>query len=742
MITGKTSSRACIPLAVAALFVLAVSSARAQPGPLRTRPRIGLALGGGSARGIAHVGVLRWFEEHHVPVDLLGGTSMGGLVGGAFASGMPPAELAPLLHETDWDRMFGASNFAFKNVRRKQDARAYPSRLEFGLRKGFLPPVSLNDGQQVDLFLARIAAPYSAMRSFDDLPTPFRCVAVDLRTAKAIVLDQGSLAQAMRATMSLPGIFPPVEVGDRVLVDGGALDNIPADVVRAMGADVVIAVNVGALDDLDVISYSLLGLAGQTVDAMMRSTTRAALASADLVIDVPVVPYGSLAWRRSAELVEEGYQAAESMRERLLPYAVDDEAWEAWLAARRSTRRTTLPIPASVSVEGVVPSDRRRMEQTLSRHAGRPLDVTALERDLSLLSGLDRYQTITWSLEGEGGGAVLSVRAREKPYAPPFLMLGVGLENLSSDEFRFQIAGRLLAFDVLGSGSELRVDGAMGADPSAGVALHRPLGSSPLFVSPYGVAARRSFNLILDDRTIAEYRQTRWTAGLEVGVNLGRQSEVRAGASIGHLDAEERVGNPGLPNLAGSESRALLRLLHDGHDALVVPSHGLRVEASVQHIFDAPEAPGFPRTDDDLTQAEVEGSVFFSIRRRNRVFALAGAGTSFDNDPLPTEQFALGRPFRLSAFDAGEVRGNGYLLLTTGYLREVARLPDFLGGPVFLGGWIENGSAFDDISSARLRTHLGAGAVLDTLLGPVMISASASFDGDWRTYLAIGRVFH
>jgi hypothetical protein len=178
------------------------------------------------------------------------------------------------------------------------------------------------------------------------------------------------------------------------------------------------------------------------------------------------------------------------------------------------------------------------------------------------------------------------------------------------------------------------VDGAIGADPSAGVALHRPLGSSPLFVAPWGLAARHSFNLILDDRTIAEYRQTRLSAGLDVGVTLGRETEVRAGASIGHLDAEERVGNPGLPDLAGTESRARLQLLHDGHDALVVPSHGLRLEASVKHVFDAPEASGFPRTDDDLTQAEVEASVFFSIRRRNRVF-VSRAQASFDNDPRP-----------------------------------------------------------------------------------------------------------
>src|SRR6188508_3671289 len=171
------------------------------PAVAQSRPKVGIALGGGSAKGIAHIGVLRWLEEHHVPIDVVAGTSMGGLVGGAYATGMTPDELGALIATTNWDAMFGASNFDFMNVRRKADARDYPSHLEYGLKKGLMAPPSLNSGQQVDFMLARIAAPYYGIATFDALPTPFRCVAVDLKTAKFIVLDRGSLATAMRATM-------------------------------------------------------------------------------------------------------------------------------------------------------------------------------------------------------------------------------------------------------------------------------------------------------------------------------------------------------------------------------------------------------------------------------------------------------------------------------------------------------------------------------------------------------------
>ena len=198
---------------------------------------------------------------------------MGGLVGGAYATGMSPDEIEAMLDAVDWDSMFGSSRFEFLNVRRKRDLRAYPSSLEFGLKGGIVPPPSLNSGQQVELFLSRIGAAYYELPNFDSLPTPFRCVAVDLTTAKPVILDRGSLAKAMRATMSLPMVFPPVGEGNQVLVDGGAMNNIPADVVRAMGASKVIAVNVGELEDRTKIGYSLLGLVMETLDAMMRANT-------------------------------------------------------------------------------------------------------------------------------------------------------------------------------------------------------------------------------------------------------------------------------------------------------------------------------------------------------------------------------------------------------------------------------------------------------------------------------------
>ena len=252
------------------------------------RPRVGLALGGGAARGIAHVGVLEWLEEHHIPVDVVVGTSMGGLIGGAYASGMSPAEIRKLLGRPDWDLMFlGEVPYQQRDLRRREDRRIYPMRVEFGLKGGFKLPPGLDSGQQVSFLLQRIALPYYGVASFDELPTPFRCVATDMEKGEPVVLGNGSLSRAMRATMSLPTAFAPVVIDGRLLADGGILNNVPVDVARAQGADVVIAVNVGSAPHTREQMMSLFGMLGQTLDVAMSDSSRAIAKTADVLVQPP-----------------------------------------------------------------------------------------------------------------------------------------------------------------------------------------------------------------------------------------------------------------------------------------------------------------------------------------------------------------------------------------------------------------------------------------------------------------------
>lgn len=730
-----------VPACIASFLVILIFCP--PPASAQTpRPTVGVAFGGGSARGIAHIGIIQWFEENHIPIDVAAGTSMGGLVGGAFATGMSAAELRTMIAETDWDAMFGSSSFPFKNLRRKEDARSYPSRLEFGVKGGIALPPSLNDGQQVDLFLTRIAAPYYDLARFDDLPTPFRVVAVDLVKGEKVVLDSGPLATALRATMSLPGVFPPVQRDAQVLVDGGALDNIPADVVKDLGASHVIAVDVGYAPSSRV-NYSMFALMSQTVDVMMRTTTRAALASADMTIAVDVEGFGSLDWRRADELIARGYEAAEKHRDELLKFRVSDDDWQAWMASRERRRRTEIPQPSFLKTDGIVKGDAKFVEQTLARHLNVPVDVRALEQDLSSLSGLDRYQSVDWRMTTEGGQTGLLVRAREKSHAPPFLMLGLNIQNTTSEDFVVQLAARYLAFDKVGSGSELRVDGALGADPNLAASLYKGLGGTRLFARTTGILARRTFNFVAGDAVLAQYDENRVGIAGDVGVNLSRVSELTGGFYAGHLSDSVRAGDPGLPDLSGAETIFRVRWVMDEQDSPVVPSRGARAVVTLNHTFASPDvtAPEVTRTNAGLTQAELGVSWFHSPSRRNRLFVVLTGGTSFGDTPLPTRQFTVGYPYVLDAFGVGEQRGDHYAVATVGAMRQVGRLPDFMGGPIFVGAWFENGSVFNTHENADINSQLGFGVMFDTLVGPVLAGAGVGLDGGWRTIFGVGRVF-
>ena len=389
---------------------------------------------------------------------------------------------------------------------------------------------------------------------------------------------------------------------------------------------------------------------------------------------------------------------------------------------------------------GLAAADAARARQLLTPHLHAPLNLEQLQTDLAPLTGLDRYQSVNWEIIGPAGQEGLLIVGRAKAYAPPFVMLGVNLTNTVSDDFTVQFAARYLTFDPIGSGSELRLDFGIGSDPSVGASLYEPLGRTALFVRTYGQLGSSTFSVVQNDAVIAKYRERRVTGGGLLGANLGRDSEVTGGLQVAHLDTSVAAGDPGLPELSGAETLIRTRWIFDDQDSVVVPTNGQRAEVRLDHILQSPDANVDSRTNDGLTQAEVTGSSFWPWGRRNRVFVVLGAGTSFDGRPLPTEQFTLGAPFHLDAFNLGERRGDHYAVATLGLVRQFGRLPDFLGGPVFAGAWLENGSAFDSHTNVDFHTQTGIGLIIDTIIGPVVLGTSFGFDGGWRTFFGIGRI--
>ncbi|MGC2606501.1 MAG: patatin-like phospholipase family protein, partial [Silvibacterium sp.] len=319
------------------------------------RPKLGLVLEGGGALGLAHIGVIQWMEEHRIPISYIAGTSMGGLVGGIYSTGRSPAEVREIVSGINWDQVLsGQTPFQDLSFRRKQDAHEVPGSIEFGLRKGLQFPGGFNTGQQVSLILDRIALPYSELKSFNDLPIPFACVATDLVSGKPHVFRSGPLALALRSTMSLPGIFTPVRTGDHIYADGGLLNNIPIDVAKEMGADIVIGIHLETAPLSPTATLSSFAVLGQSISVMIAANELRSMEQADLLVTVPLQKYNALDYGAADAIIKAGYDAAASKARVLSAFSVSEAEWQQYLADRKAREKTT-PIPEFVQVAGAAP---------------------------------------------------------------------------------------------------------------------------------------------------------------------------------------------------------------------------------------------------------------------------------------------------------------------------------------------------------------------------------------------------
>ncbi len=399
--------------------------------PVKPRPKVALVLEGGSALGLAHIGVLQWIEEHHIPVDYVAGTSMGGLIGGAYATGMRPAAVRELVTGIDWKAVLrGRTKFGDLSFRRKEDRRAYPNSLEFGLRKGVKFPAGFNSGQQVDLILDKIALPYSTVKNFDDLPIPFRCIATDLVSRDVHVFKDGSLSEALRSTMSLPGFFTPVRSGGKIYVDGGLLDNLPTDVAKDMGPDVIIAVHLETTPISPDASLSSFSVLGRSFSVVIAANERRGMELADFLIRVDTTKFSSTDYDKSEQLIAAGYNAAQQNATALLKLAVDDEAWKEYLAAREARRIRTVPVPAFIEVTGTTPQLAQSMKHDLQDNIGRPINEAALGQELTIQTGKGRFASAGYGITEMDHRFGLQISAVEKEYAPPFVDPGLFIRRI------------------------------------------------------------------------------------------------------------------------------------------------------------------------------------------------------------------------------------------------------------------------------------------------------------------------
>jgi NTE family protein len=702
------------------------------------RPKVGLALAGGAAAGLAHVGVIRWLEEHRIPVDYVAGTSMGGLIGGLYATGHNARQMAEFVDAIDWpDTLRINAPFQALSFRRKQDRRQFPSALEVGLKGGFKLPMGFSPGHGVGLVISRIAAPYAELRSFDELPIPFRSVATDLVRGREVVFSNGSLFDALRATMSIPGVFAPLRLGDQVLVDGGLLNNLPIDVVRGMGAEVIIAVGIETPDS-DSAYDNLVAIAKRSLGIMVSASTNRHLKSlgqADLILLPDLTGFSSGSYDHGKELADRGYEEANRKARFLEVLAVDAAEWEALTAGRESRRRPEWIQPKFVDVQGMALAENQPTANDLSDKLAKPLDRHEFEDTLTQITGLGRYKSADYGFVNRNGQQGIQVKVHEKMYGPPFLNTGIFVSGSNSEGLKLGIAGRVTFMDALASNSEWRTDFSLGTENRVATEYYYRLKGTRLFAAPSLFLSERSQDFYDHGGTALFSYKVRETGGsFDLGYAAGRYSEFRLGYKVSKFHTYVTSGTPDLQSLSGMVGATRLRFTYDRMDQ-IVPNRGIYFAFDGEWVNRWPGArKQFPILESRIAYARKLGESYSLL---NTMSGGTTVSTGFGFPP-----FTLGGPTRLASLARYQLIGNHYyyngLYLTRSLAKE--KLPLLSSFRVMLG--YEIGNAFTSSDPPRPFNDGVIGLIRETPVGVVFFGGSLGERGEKKVFITVGRFFY
>ncbi len=703
------------------------------------RPKIGLVLAGGGAKGAAHVGVLKVLEAMRIPIDVVVGTSMGSIVGGLYASGMRAEDIEHAIEKVDWVDVFeDAPSRADRSFRRKTDDFSYVFKAKPGFGEGGIKlPLAVVQGQKFDLELNRLTQGVSAVGDFDALPIPFRAIAADLETGEQVVLGAGSLARALRASMAVPGAFYPVEIDGRLLVDGGIANNIPVSVARELGAEVLIVSELGTdmltRDEIE----SGLDVAAQMVNFLFVINSRQqlkTLAQNDVRISVQLGDIGAGSFDRIHEAIPLGEQAARDAAEALSRYALAESDYRQHVAAR-STPTAGPPQVDFVRIENRSSVSDEVIATHLSVKPGEPLDVARLEHDIQQIYGLEIFESVRYALVEEDGKSGVVVQAQEKSWGPGYLQTGlITSSNFEGDAvFRLGLTYMRTAINPLNG--EWRTGIQLGDEPALFTEIFQPFDPAARYFG-FAKASHQTSNVNTfgdDGIKLAELRVKSFGAELGIGRQFGTWGEVRLGYLRRTGDIEVGVGAPA-PTRDFETGEAFLSLTDDRLDSLYFPRSGHFARASWRMSRRELGA------DTDFDQANYAFMLARTWGRHTLFGGLDVAMTSDGTAPAQSQQ-RLGGLMRLSGFEEGRLTGQQSGLARLVYMRRINDIQQFTayaGASLEAGNvWADSGDLFGDDLIVGGSLFIGA----DTPIGPLYLAYGRNDSSSGSVYLYLGPLF-
>jgi NTE family protein len=703
------------------------------------QPRIGLALSGGGARGIAHVGVLKVLEEMRIPVHCVTGTSMGAIVGGTFAAGRTPEDMEKAVLAADWDTIFrDAPPRKEIAVRRKIDDYKTLFKPQFGVKDGSLSlPKGLIAGVSIESFFRQLATPAFGVGDFNKLPIPFHAMATDIETGDAVVLDKGSLAQAMRASMSVPGAIAPVEIDGRLLVDGGIANNLPINEARKLCGDVIIAVNISTpplkrdelTSALSVTAQLINFLGKQTVDEQIKS-----LGPNDVLIAPDLGDISAGSFDHSKQAIKIGEDATRAMADKLRRYSVSPEQYAA-LRTKQVAEAKALGTVDEIRVEGLHRTNPAVARSLVESKPGEPLTEEKLGADLRRIYGTGDFESISYRIiGGDTGPRAMLIEPVEKSWGPNYLRFGLGLASDFSGDSQFNALVQYRRSWLNRLGAEWVTEVQVGQDTHFGTEFYQPLNEAgKWFIAPSVFVGQQTRGLFIGEEKVADYLTSVTQGALDAGAVLGTWGQLRAGASMSRVYARVETGSPLLPSVRDTTAGLRAAIFIDQTDNAWFARSGYGL---VGTAYSAMESLG---SDASYNRVEANGRVVQSWGPHT--FNLAAKGGSSLNSDMPAyESFSLGGPLNLSAYRINEFAGRRYAFGRLMYYNRTLPLPDLLGSGIYVGGSAEVGRMSDRSDGLPSPGTVWSGSAFlgaDTFLGPAYFGVGVGA-GRWSLYLLLG----
>lgn len=697
-------------------------------------PKVGLVLSGGGARGLAHIGVIRALEEHDIKIHAIAGTSMGAVIGGLYASGRSVDEIESIALSMDWgatlDDVPPRDRMSF---RRKRDTRLNLVRARAALEHGiFKLPKGVVQGQKLQIALQEQFLHVSDTTDFDKLDIKFRAVASDLATGQAYVFRGGSLATAIRASMSIPGIFAPVEIDGKMLADGGIANNLPVDVIKAMGVDYVIAVDITtplySAKEMD----SFIPIIEQLTTLLTFNQSRqqyALIEDGDLLVTPDLSGINSAAFNLSEVAIQRGYEAMADRRTELAAYSYSDETEPI------DEEEFKLPVIDRVSIQNNSEISDQLILTQISQVPGEPLDEYQLRQDIDSIYGYDYFESVAYSILRDGNRNTLAITTTEKSWGKDLLGVSIDLYTDTRFESSFNLGMTFRKTGITRKGAEAFTALQVGQDPGIASELYFPLDFRQRFYAePYVSYKEQTQNQVAGDRVVSRIRIDELVYGLFMGVEVSNKAIFGIGGERhdGHIDTF--IGGE-TPKTGFDDNIHYANIEYDTLDSLDFPSHGSLAE--LRYDFVAPD-DGMPRY--EIFSAEATQALSF----RGNAFILDGRYVRSTGAVERHLQPSLGGLKNLSGLPRHGLINNNLAYLSLTYMRRLnkpALLP--LGVPVYFGLSIESGNTWVTADEISLGDMISGGLIMmgaDTPVGPVYVGYGRTETGRNTFYIQLGHL--